>query len=68
MKTQQQVKEASAYDEGGQGALRQNLNIQNKGKLVNKSNISTNVDPNMSSSLISEKLDKRHVINLSTGN
>ena len=39
--------------------------ISSKHKMTN--NIS-NVDQNISSSLLSEKLDKRHVVNLSTGN
>jgi len=45
------------------------LNIQNK-QINHKAKQQTmsNGDQCMSSSLVSEKLDKRHLINLSTGN
>lgn len=48
------------------GALKQNLNIQNQYSGKSKQNM--NADQCVSSSKVSEKLDKKHVINLSAGN
>ena len=47
------------------------MNIQNQGSTLSKkmgSSKISNAEQQMSSSLLSEKLDKRHVVNLSTGN
>ena len=59
---------SSAYNEKPTAPLTQNLNIQNAHNIQkhkNQSQLSNNL---ADESLVSEKLDKKHVINLSTGN
>jgi hypothetical protein len=67
MKTQVKVQQhVTEYDEGN---LKPSIN--NGGPIVAKHKGMSNVEQCMSSSMVSaanEKLDKRHVINLSTGN
>lgn len=57
----------NAYNEqmAAPGALQTNLNIQNHGTEKGGKKIGMN---EQSSSKVSEKLDKRHLINLSSGN
>ena len=50
-----------AYDSQGKGGV---LNMSN----INKNKQISNVEQCMSSSLISEKLDKKHMVNFSSGN
>jgi hypothetical protein len=65
MKSQQLAN--NAYNEqAAPVALQQNLNIQNQPSAKgNKSGVNADC---VSSSKVSEKLDKKHLINLSTGN
>ena len=58
---------SSAYNENPV-PLTQNLNIQNAQNMQKHKNQSQLSNNFADESLVSEKLDKKHVINLSTGN